>query len=270
MLNVFRKKSVLDSETTEWEMAVAGWVLESFGGLDQIRQTEMVLPNAAFFPTDGEEGEALAKLLFRHVLNYAQMEDWPVLLEPMPESVPTIMGDVVVERSGPPKPAGLISLDSEQSEAVLIKYDPGLVGKPYDLISTFAHELAHYLMWSAKKLPPGGMALHEQSTDALAVHMGFGIFMVNSAYTFSAWNDSFSFGWSSTRLGYLTQRQLLYAIAIFLRLKGGNPEQVSQYIGAPLQKLWKKSFQEIDDIPDLEGKVKQIWEDYPVTDEKEI
>ena len=263
-MSLFGKRFVLDSETRDWELAVAGWVTKNFGGIEQIRNTPLVLPNADFFPTQGEKGDQLASLLFRQVQDHAQMAEWPVRLESLPETPPDLVGNVVLERQGDQVPAGTIDFDNAENRDVIVRYNPKMVERPYELISTFAHELAHYLMWSADELPPGGMELHEQTTDALAVYMGFGVFLANSAYNFSGWSDSIGFGWSANRLGYLTERQLVFALAIFLTLKQLDPSTTERYLKKHLQKLLVRCYRELASIEHLEHETDAAWQRYDV------
>ena len=52
--------------------------------------------------------------------------------------------------------------------------------RPESLISTFAHEFAHYLIHSVDAPTPGGEELEEHATDLVAVFMGFGVFLAST------------------------------------------------------------------------------------------
>ena len=86
-------------------------------------------------------------------------------------------------------------------------------------MATFAHELAHYLSYRCEVPPPGGEENLEFATDLLAVHMGFGIFLVNSAFTFSQYTDHDSQGWEYQRMGYLDQYALSHCLALWCHEK---------------------------------------------------
>ena len=73
---------------------------------------------------------------------------------------------------------------------MVITYNPSLTDDIDAMIATFAHELGHYLMSTAKTAPPGGWELHELHTDLTAVYLGFGLFLANSARSFGQFQSA--------------------------------------------------------------------------------
>jgi hypothetical protein len=55
----------------------------------------------------------------------------------------------------------------------------------------------------------------EPLNDLLIVFLGFGIFTANAAFRFETVSGGKSHGWSARRLGYLSQEQFGYALALF-------------------------------------------------------
>ena len=117
-----------------------------------------------------------------------------------------------------------------------ITYNPALSDDPTALIATFAHELGHYLMSTARSDPPGGWELHELHTDLAAVHLGFGLFLANSARSFSQFQSAGMMGWSSRSQGYLSEGALTTALVIVERLSGRDPGAAAPYLKDYLQK----------------------------------
>jgi hypothetical protein len=98
------------------------------------------------------------------------------------------------------------------------------------MVATFAHELGHYLMSTAKSDPPGGWDLHELHTDLTGVWLGFGIFLANAARNFSQFQDAGEMGWSSRSQGYLSEGALVTALAVFQRLRGEDPLAAARWL----------------------------------------
>lgn len=112
-------------------------------------------------------------------------------------------------------------------------------------------ELAHYLMLTAKCWGPGGKDLHEQATDALAVQICFGLFLANTAFETTAWSDTVSSGHGWQRRGYLTQNELVYALALFLAATKQDQADAMKHLKPQLHSAFKKAVKEIAAIEDI-------------------
>ena len=108
---------------------------------------------------------------------------------------------------------------SVEGNTAFIHYNPQLLSKPENLVATFVHELAHFLIDDLGD-PPGGAELHEHATDCAAVYLGFGVFLANGARNFAQFQDAGMHGWQSDASGYLSENALVTALAIFNRQYG--------------------------------------------------
>jgi len=83
---------------------------------------------------------------------------------------------------------------------------------PMALVGTLAHEFGHVIL-----LRPGLVKRDEPDmeplNDLLTVFLGFGIFSANSAFQFEQYTTNESQGWSTQRLGYLSEEVWGYALA---------------------------------------------------------
>ena len=83
---------------------------------------------------------------------------------------------------------------------------------PMALVGTLAHELGHVI-----PLRPGLVKGEEPDmeplNDLLTVFLGFGIFTANAAFRFEQYTTNESQGWSTQRLGYLSEEAWGYALA---------------------------------------------------------
>ena len=241
---LFAPKPVLDEGTTEWVFAAYAWALESFGSDIFFQHTPLILPNDQFFPDRIEEGDDVAETLFSRVREYAGMADWPCRLVAQEKDANPAVAPAVLIQGAPSGPAGTFRVGGKHND-VQITYNPSQLRQPEALIATFAHELSHYLAHSAEKEPPGGRDFEEYATDLLAVFLGFGVFLANSAFTFQQYTGVDSQGWSAQRQGYLSEVQLTYALAIFAALKEIDRGSIEPHLDRNLRKVLKNSLKEL-------------------------
>lgn len=219
------------------------WSLQNFGSDVFYDETELITPTSRYFPDKADSAESMIKHVFVRVRKYAGLENWPCRIQPQEDDPNPIVAPTLVLKGAPSGPAGTFSHRGNKTEAV-ITYKPKLINQPESLVATFAHELAHYLSSMAKDAPPGGEEYREHATDLMAVYLGFGIFMANSAFIFQQYTSVDSRGWSSTRQGYLSEYQLTYALAIFCALKNINDDAVLPYLDRHLRGFYKKAVKE--------------------------
>lgn len=103
---------------------------------------------------------------------------------------------------------------------IQISYVPELLERPDQLIATFAHELAHYLLATKHSEPPCADDEKEFLTDLTAVYLGFGVFLANARFNF----EGLVHGWRMARSGYLPEADLIFALALFIEAKGVDPD----------------------------------------------
>jgi len=218
----FRDSTFIDSEDEQWQIELWRWFLERFASQVDFRKNPLVLPTSEFFPPTGKTGHDRAEHIFRCVQRLARMPDWPCRLEAQPHRPELRVGDYLALKPIKQGPLGTFGWDGEQ---VMITYDPSALDQPVKLIATFAHELAHYLLAGSRADIPGGEELHEPATDLLTVYMGFGVFGAASAFEF----HSSMTGWGWSAGGYISQRAWIFALAIFLELRGENAAAVKPY-----------------------------------------
>jgi hypothetical protein len=248
MFGLFKRKPVLDQDSAQWIFAAFEWAINSFGSDFFREDTVLVRPVNEHFPNLQADPGKLAENLFEIVRTFAGMQDWPcelVAQDPDPEAH---VGRHIFIEGIPRGPAGTFRLaiaEGAEKHRALITYNPKHLNDPGALVATFAHELAHYLAHSVREKPPGGDDLEEYATDLLAVFMGFGIFQANTAFTFRQFQTSGSQGWSWQRQGYMSQYELVYALAIFSHLKALTRRDVEPFLKNSLVPFYRKALKEI-------------------------
>jgi hypothetical protein len=98
------------------------------------------------------------------------------------------------------------------------------------LVATLAHELAHYRLAGVPTEPPGGADALEFATDLTTVYLGFGLFGANSAFNFRQYQDVMSQGWEAARQGYLSEREWVFALAVYLELRQQSSTEAKSFL----------------------------------------
>jgi hypothetical protein len=240
----FKRRPIVDADTAEWHANNFAWLVETFGGDDAFAEATLVLPKPGFFPSEGEEGHARALRIFGCVKRYCGMEDdWPVRLaeDHNPVAIEASFLSATAPSSGK-HAQGTFSISDNE---VQISYSPALLADPQRLIATFAHELAHYLLATARTRPPCDDDEHEFLTDLTAVHFGFGVFLANTVFEFEAVSDGTRQGWRMGRSGYLPERDIVFATALFIAVKELDPTPAYTCLKPHLAKLLRRALRDL-------------------------
>jgi len=238
MFGLFRKGSLLDAELTQWQFDCFEWLLQNTGGIEAFKKRRLVLPTPKFFPHDGSSGHAFAEMIFHQVKVYADMADWPCTLQCQEDDPNTMVSPQAFVQGAPQSPSGTFRALKEGG--ALITYNPRQLHNPMSMVATFAHELAHYRTAGFPEPPPGGWEVWEPATDLAAVFMGFGVFLANSRFNFSHFNDGQTAGWRWQQQGYLSDVEVLHAHAIFSSLLGVDQRESLPHLKSALQGIFKR------------------------------
>lgn len=235
---MFRTKPPVDPDEFEWLVACFAWLHRHLGGLKGDTGFSPVL---VLSDTPEIRDAASASALFEGVKRLAGLSEWHCVLEqgnPPQDALPA-------SHLGAYSTRHALGTFSVEGNSPVIRYDPELLRNPEALAATFAHELGHLLIHSLG-MPPGGEELEEHATDCAAVYMGFGVFLANSARQFSQFQDGLVGGWSSSWSGYLSERALVTATALFIRLNGCAPDGAIDSLKPYLRKDFRTALKYID------------------------
>lgn len=214
----FKPKPLLSEDDELWQYETFHWLLQHFPNPGAGLGHALVLPTRECFPDLGETDDDRVVALFDHVRRLAGMQDWPCVLQVQEEDPETLVAPTVFVQGAPQSPAGTFSFDGEGR--AIISFNPDIVDDATALVATFAHEFSHYLTCKSEVPPPGGWENWEFATDLTAVHLGFGIFMANSAFAFQQFQGDGAQGWSARRSGYLSETELVHALATHVLVHG--------------------------------------------------
>ena len=245
---IFGRAPVIENDTAQWLVEVYSWALENFTADVFYQDTDLIRPSNDYFPGRESSVQGMATLIFDKVVEYAGMQYWPLRLVHQPEC--SVGEPPVISISGPTRGARSEGSISCSTGELPVAYDPALINNPEGLISNFAQALAYYLGQSGGE-PPGGWENWPQITEVLAVFMGFGLMLSNSAFSFNVNKCASCRPHAPDRQNYLNQYDVTYALAIFCVLKGIPAKKVSPDLKKSLRGFFRKAVVEVSEREDV-------------------
>jgi hypothetical protein len=212
---LFRRKPIVDPDTAAWHFENFRWLLEEFGSC-RFTRMQLVLPKPGYFQAEGKRDHSFALRIFDQVKAYCGMSEWEVALV-VDENPLAVRSEISRAMVAAQKHA--LGTFGVAGNRIQISYVPDLLQRPEQLIATFAHELAHYLLATARSQPPCADDEMEFLTDFTAVYLGFGVFLANARFNF----EGLTHGWRMGRSGYLPEADLIFALMLFIEAKRIDP-----------------------------------------------
>lgn len=258
MLSLFKSKPLFDEYTTQWMWESYAWALKHFNSEQFFTRTTLITPSKAHFPDQADTPAELAQCILGRVKKYAGMENWPTQLivryddsQPLLPS-PNIMPQGTLRDNQSP------ILIEGQGGALPVYYQPAQTPDPNILIATLAQSLASPLVHLAAELPPGGRENIGPATDLVAIFMGFGIFMSNTAFNYSIGGCGSCKPRGVQMLGDLTEEQMAYALALFCALKEIPKSEALPHLKSTLRPFFKRALKEVSSRKEDLENLKQI------------
>lgn len=240
MLGLFSKpKCIVDEEQKDWLNEQYTWLIENIGFPNE--PVPLIMPTSDFFTPPPKEGHDRALHIFNEVKELMGLKDWPCQLEEQEEEINPKVDELLMVENIEPTPMGTFNVKPETLAPIIITYNSKQLNNHISLIATFAHELSHYVLLSCTKERLGTSDDEEFLTDLMAIMSGFGLFIANSRFNFTQFTDTFSQGWRSSSVGYLTENEIIFALSLFMKRYGYNSSQLENYLKNNLQKLLLKS-----------------------------
>ena len=245
LLNVFKTKPLLDSESADWIFEAFHWALTNFDSQEFFNRSKLIQPTNQFFPGGVNSVHAKAENIFKHTLNHAGLSHWPFQLQP-PEHFQNLpvqpMNVDSFKRHSAKNTLPVLS----SAQPIYISYNPQQTLKPEDLSSSYAHVLAQHLTVQSQQLPPGGPEYFAEGTEILAIFMGFGVMFSNSAYTFRGGCGS-CYNAQANRQASLSENEVIFALALYCRLKDIPYSEATRHLKTHLKTNYKQAIKQIED-----------------------
>lgn len=244
MFSFLKPPQLLDETTLQWMFDSFAWALRNFDARIFRDETILVTPSNAHFPGRKSSAEDMAGLIFDRVSFFAGMQHWPCRLvdedaaEGLPPPALPVTGLARAMTAAMP-----VALAAAQPLPVIYRADH--LRDPEVMIAHFAHTLAHYLGTTASEPPPGGEENWPYVTELLAVFMGFGVAMADSAHTARIRSCGSCSGPAVERENYLSQFDVTYALAIFCCLKDIPAREALKHLKSTLRPFFKKAMKDV-------------------------
>ena len=244
------RKPLLDDTTVEWLFDLYTWSLRHFEAGVFYPHTRLVTPDEGCFPGRADSPQAMAELIFGHVRRHAALAHWPCRVVPnhLKLEVNRVLLDGPLRQVDGEEPVGV-----EEGQRLMIGYVPDMVRNPEALIASFAHQLAHYLATLAPEPPPGGKENWPHATEVLAVFLGFGVLLANSAGNVRIARCGACAPPPVDRQAWLSQHDISYALAIFCVLKGIPARQACAQLKPSLRGWLRRAIKAVQQHPRLAG-----------------
>lgn len=240
LLGLFQRRPLLDDTYAGWMFDVYAWALRNFDATMFRDETLLVTPTNRHFPGKASSPEEMARLIYDRVVTYAGMTHWPLRLLPPNSCVLEPVADIRIASGA--RGSRAVATDTS-SASLAISYDPDHLNNPEVMIAGFAHSLAHYLGISASEPPPGGAENWPHVTELLAVFLGFGLMLANTALILP--RGGCGGGPVVRRQAYVSQHDITYALAIFSTLKNLQKGQVMPHLKKSLHGHFKQALREV-------------------------
>lgn len=242
MFGFVRNTQLLDETSIEWMFDSFAWALKNFDANVFFAETKLINPTNDHFPGNAKDEFAMVSLIFDRAKDYAGLKHWPFRLQDENTlggiEVPQISIEGALRGS-----KGIVPV--EHGNQFVVPYNLGLLRDPEVLIATFAHSLAHYLGLKSSEEPPGGVENWPHVTELLAVFLGFGLIMANTANTIKIRSCASCSGPSVERPNYLSEYDITYALAIFCHLKNIPDDESIRHLKKTLRPFFKKALKDV-------------------------
>ncbi|MFF3111046.1 hypothetical protein ACFVSN_17865 [Kitasatospora sp. NPDC057904] len=207
---LFPPKCPVGPDERVWIEESMAWLAAEFGR--GVLERAPVLPTAEFFPGPYVGSDADIRGLIAQLCGYLDVAPNRLTIEIEPDDGEGAMvaGLGLAHRSR--SAAGHYRRENGRPVIAVAQRQ---AARPVALVATIAHELGHVRLLDERRVSAERRD-HEPLTDLLTVHFGLGVFTANSAFDFRQGKQ----GWSSSRLGYLSERMLGYALACYAYRRG--------------------------------------------------
>lgn len=245
VFGLFKKQDLIDRDTVHWIFDNFAWALNHFDAEIFFKETRLVTPSNELFPGRADNPHDMASLIFEKVKEYAGLTHWPTRLENEAELSQLEPPKLLLE--GPLRShRGTAPAKVDESHRLLVTYNPFALNDPEIMIANYAHVLSHYLASLSSEVPPGGKENWPHVTELLAVFLGFGLIMANTAFTKKIRSCGSCSGPAVERTNFLSQEDMTYALAIFCVVKDIPRREVMAYLKKSLHSFYKRALKDLE------------------------
>jgi hypothetical protein len=243
MFGLLKPKLPIDPEQQEW----ADQSFRRLGrllGARRLLDATVILPTPEHFPDPYDRSADPLRRMVDRIATVVKVDPSQIDVE-LFSSDHDLSSTLVPFFSG--KSSGAAGLYfHEPDERQTIAINEAELKDPMALVAVIVHEICHILL-----LRPGLVKRDdpdmEPLNDLLTIFLGFGIFTANSAFQFSQYTNNRSQGWSTKRLGYLSEPMLGYALARFAYERGEQKPSWASFVKSNISPYMKRSLAWLSD-----------------------
>jgi hypothetical protein len=249
----FRPRLPISDDDRQW-VDQAFVRLEELFTRERLLQVEVILPTDQFFPDPYDRSQAAVESLFQRLCRYMQVDRATMDLELFPDETEGLRALLPVwESRGESHAAGYYipgqSPSPQAPPRCTIAVRSTQLKNPTTLVATLAHELGHVLLIDQGRIDPQSTPDHEPLTDLLTVFLGLGVFTANSAVHFEQHQEANRQGWSMKTHGYLPERVLAYALALFAYRRKESKTPWTQFLTTDVRTYFNQSTRWLNQLP---------------------
>jgi hypothetical protein len=224
-------------------------VLLEFFGEENIRQKKVLIPQYADFPVLYDKTEQSAYETLKIVATHMEVPFDDIELDFYDDRVTGISSgspfgtDIYLESVKGNHNAQGFYMGKKENDKFEIWVSRNNLSLPERLVAILAHEIAHIKLMGEKRR----ISDNEYLTDLTTVAFGLGVFNANES--FQSYKDNRTWGYSS--LGYLSQMQWGYSLALFAYVRGESDPAWSEHLAPNVKRDFQQGQRFIDDNKDL-------------------
>jgi len=242
-------RKLVDKHVAEWQFDGFAWLIDNYSTGPELPDAPLFLPTPEYFPAKDELSSTQAEYIFRLVKAQCGFNEGDIFeLKPQAGRPDAALGGLAFVQTWGQTASGTYQMIPAKygKPREIIQYDAGLENNPTQLVATFAHELSHALHNRAYEPLDMEPELYELFTDLTAIYLGYGIFLANTRFGFSQFTNADVQGWQAQGAGYLPEADMVFATALFMRIKDISIEIALPHLKPRLQKMLKKAFRQLD------------------------
>ncbi|WP_210396645.1 hypothetical protein [Motiliproteus sediminis] len=239
--NLFRSAPLVDDATLNLMQQVHCWALEQFGHEHFAQQVKLVPPTNNYFPERISNVDEMAAALARRMANYAGISHWPLAVTTDTTAPLQLPAALTGPRSTESQPT---SAEPQPQQAVVLRYNPLQASDPQAMIASHAQQFGALLLALATEPPPVNELQIPLVAELLAVHLGFGIQLANSAFVFAGGCGGCKRS-AAGRVAYLNQDEALMALALFCHHKQIGTSEVTPHLHKHLRAVYKRGVRQL-------------------------
>ena len=232
---LFRPKCPVDPTERAWIDKSMEWFVDEFG--EAVLRRPLVLPRSDVVPVTYSGTESDVRRLVRNLCNHMEIDHSRIAVEVQ------LRPDVQLRDAAP----AFVNRGTGEAGHYLTRDGQTVISIAFDkaqhlaaLVAAIAHELCHERLLGEGRVT-STRPDHEPLTDLLTVYFGLGIFSANASFEFVPYTRGVGYGWSASRLGYLTELMYGYALARYASMRGEAAPAWAKYVDVNPRVHMKKS-----------------------------